>query len=130
VFVEPIVSLAYVASNVDEIATSQGSFSFDEGDGLLGKIGGRIGSGIGKNKSIYFGGHYVHEFEGEDMVTFLSGGQTVDFGNTAIGDYGELFAGISIGDRDGAISGSFEGHYATGGDLEGYGASANIKFRF
>jgi len=110
-----------------------GTFAFNDQDGVRGKGGARIGyiADIGPARvTFYGGGNYVHEFKGQDQVAFTSGGQTVVFGNQRLRDYGEGTLGLNIGSAHGPISGFFEGRYANGGDYEGYGGRAGVRFRF
>jgi outer membrane autotransporter protein len=130
---EPAASVSYTHSDFGDFGGASGSFAFNDQDGVRGKGGARIGftSDIGPAKmTLYGGGNYVHEFKGQDQVTFTSGGQTVAFGNQRLGDYGEGLLGLNIGSHQGAVSGFFEGRYADGGDYEGYGGRAGVRFRF
>ena len=133
-FLEPSVSFAYASADLDDVGTMQGDFAFDAGDSALGKIGARAGTGFdlgGTSGVLFVGGHYVHEFDGDDTtVAFASGPNPVLFGNLPFDDYAEITGGITIGNEDDAISGSLQGHFITGDDLEGYGGSLNIRFRF
>ncbi|MEL7218953.1 MAG: autotransporter outer membrane beta-barrel domain-containing protein, partial [Pseudomonadota bacterium] len=132
-FFEPSASLAYNNADLDGVTTTQGSFAFEEGDSLLGKIGARLGSGFSSGDTpgaIYIGARYVHEFEGEDSVIFSSGGQTATFGNLPVDDYAELTAGVALGGDDDALSGGFRGQVLVGEDVSGFGVSANLLFRF
>ncbi|MEO0463441.1 MAG: autotransporter outer membrane beta-barrel domain-containing protein [Pseudomonadota bacterium] len=133
-FVEPSAEISYNIADLDPITAAQGDFAFDEGQSLLGKVGARAGKGfeIGgmTPASVFVGARYVHEFEGEDGVVFSSGTQGVGFGNVAVDDYGEFSGGISIGGRKDRVSGTLTGQYMTGEDLDGYGASLNIRVRF
>lgn len=130
---EPAASVSYTHSDFDNFGNASGNFAFNDQDGVRGRGGARIGftSDIGPAKmTLYGGGNYVHEFKGQDQVTFTSGGQTVRFGNQRLSDYGEGLLGLNIGSQRGAISGFFEGRYADGGDYEGYGGRAGVRFRF
>ena len=132
-WMEPSASVSYTHSNFDDFGVASGNFAFNDADGVRGKAGARVGvtSDIGPaTLTIYAGGNYVHEFKGQDNVTFTSGGQTVAFTNQRIRDYGEGTIGMNIGSKEGAISGFFEGRYANGGDYEGYGGRAGLRFRF
>ncbi len=133
VFFEPSASVSYTKSDFDDFGVASGNFAFDDEDGIRGKAGARIGytADIGGSKaSFYAGGNYVHEFRGDDRVTFTSGGQTVSFTNRPTRDYGEGTLGVNIGSDQGAVSGFFEGRYADGGDYQGYGGRAGMRFRF
>ena len=133
-WVEPAASIAYTKVDMDDFDTVQGNFRFDADEGLRGKAGARVGytfdSAPGTRVQAYAGGNYVHEFMGRDRVDFVSGGQTVSFENDRIDDYGEATVGVNVGSQSGTISGFIEGRYANGGDYEGYGGRAGLRFRF
>jgi hypothetical protein len=132
-WVEPSASVSYTHSDFHDFSVASGSFAFNDQDGVRGKGGARIGyvADIGTAKvTFYGGGNYVHEFKGQDQVVFTSGGQVVTIGNQRLRDYGEGTAGVNIGSQHGAVSGFFEGRYANGGDYEGFGGRAGMRFRF
>ena len=132
-YVEPVASLSWFKATIDNFETAQGSFAFDEGEGLLGKIGTRVGSGFeigATTATIYVGGQYVHQFEGEDLAAFASGGQTVSFANPAIDDYANFALGLGLGEASDPVRGTFEANYMTGDDVDGYGVAIRVRFRF
>lgn len=130
-FAEPAASLSYTSSDLDGFATPQGTFAFEEDEGLLGKIGGRIGAALGNGTGkFYLGGNYVHEFAGKDSVVFQSGNRTFNLQAQDQRDFAEGRAGVNFGSSDGAITATLEGRIATGGGREGVGGSAMVKFRF
>ncbi|MGF7149546.1 outer membrane autotransporter protein [Sphingomonas zeicaulis] len=139
-FVEPAASLSWVKTSFDDF-TSQGiGVNFDTDDGLRGRAGARIGGqfalGEGPVMAFYAGGNYVHEFKGEDRVILTGGGQSFDFTNRAIDDYGEAILGFTIGQTQG-VSGFIEGSYIRsfkdGGrrtGIEGAGGRAGLRIAF
>ncbi|MEO7691545.1 MAG: autotransporter domain-containing protein [Sphingomonas sp.] len=133
VFLEPAASISYTYNDMDDVTVVAGSFVFGGEEGVRGKAGGRIGYVAeidATTLSFYGGGNYVHAFEGENKVSFFSGGQTVAFANGRGRDYGELTLGLKIGSDLDKISAFFEGRYATGGDYQGYGGRAGGQIRF
>lgn len=139
-FIEPAASISYVKTDFDDFSVFGTQVSFDEEDGLRGRAGARIGGQIdmfGSKAAFYLGGNYVHEFQGEDVVTFSSGGQTLSYVNQRPEDYGEALLGVSIGQANG-VSGFIEGSYIRSfsdddfGQLpiEGAGGRAGLRIRF
>jgi hypothetical protein len=138
-FVEPAASISYVKNDSDDLTPLGTNIAFDDDEGLRGRIGGRIGGqfDVGAAKAtFYVGGNYVHEFQGRDLVTFSSGGQTLTYTNDRLRDYGEANIGMTIAQNE-SVSGFFEGNYSrsfkeTNGqrNFEGYGARAGIRFKF
>lgn len=139
VFIEPAASISYVNNDADDLTPLGTTIAFDEDEGLRGRIGGRIGGQFdsGSNKvSVYVGANYVHEFMGEDNVSFVSGGQTLTFTNDRLRDYGEVLAGLTITQND-VVSGFFEGNYSRSFSdqnglrpFEGFGGRAGVRIKF
>lgn len=139
-FIEPAASISYVRNDFDDLALNGTTISFDDDDGLRGRAGGRIGGafavGSGAEAAFYIGGNYVHEFKGRDRVTFSGNGQTLDFTNNRLRDYGEAVLGLTIAQSQG-ISGFMEGNYIRSfsnsngsGSIDGAGGRVGIRLRF
>ncbi len=132
-FVEPVGTLSYVRTDLDDLNVQGSTISFLDDDGLTGKLGARLGasfpSAVLNTVVLYAGGNYVHEFKGDDSVDFTNNGQTVRIDNRAIGDYGEAVLGVNVGSPTG-VSGFIEGNGAKGSDFDSYGARAGLRFRF
>lgn len=139
-FIEPAASISYVKADFDNFASRGITVRFNEDDGLRGRAGARLGGqfalGEGPVMAFYVGGNYVHEFKGEDRVTFAGGGQSFGYTNRRLDDYGEGVVGFTIGQTNG-VSGFIEGSYIrsfnTGGtrtDIEGAGGRAGLRIAF
>ncbi|RHW18907.1 hypothetical protein D1610_01835 [Sphingomonas gilva] len=139
-FVEPAASISYVKTDFDDFGVFGTDVSFEEDDGLRGRAGARIGGQLdmfGSKAAFYLGGNYVHEFQGEDGVTFRSGGQTLTYVNGRPDDYGEALLGLSVGQANG-VSGFIEGSYIRSFNdddagrlpIEGAGGRAGLRIRF
>ena len=131
-FIEPTASLSYVDSSLDDFTQLGATFAFEEDAGLRGRAGGRIGTSftmMGMRTTAYIGGNYVHEFMGEDSLTFSSGNQSLVFANPQVEDYGEGVIGLSS-DSVAGLSAFAEGRYAGGGGLEGYRGRVGLRMRY
>lgn len=132
-FVEPVASIAFVRTDLDDLNVQSSTIEFLDDDGLRGKLGARIGasfpSTLLNTVVLYAGGNYVREFKGDDSVAFTNNGQTVRIDNRAIGDYGEGVLGVNIGSPDG-VSGFIEANGAKGSQFDAYGARAGLRIRF
>jgi outer membrane autotransporter protein len=140
-FMEPVAQLSWIRSTLDPFAVLGTRVDFNERDGLRGKLGARIGGntgiGNGAKMAFYAGGNYVHEFKGQDSVTFsnLGGSFTVD--GQKHRDYGEAIAGFNIAASGSATTYFMEGTYehsfggSGNGQLtqEGFGGRAGIRFK-
>lgn len=132
-FIEPVGSIAYVRTDLDDLAVQNSTINFLDDEGLRGKLGARLGasfpSALLNTVTLYAGGNYVHEFKGDDSIDFTNNGRTVRIGNRAMGDYGEAVLGVNIGSKDG-VSGFIEANGAKGSEFDAYGARAGLRFRF
>jgi len=129
-YAEPAVSLSYIQSNLDRLANAQGSVDFDEDEGLLGKVGARVGYAGFTGTSLYLGANLVREFAGNDRIDLQTGGRDFSLSNFAERNYAETMVGVNLGDPSGVASGVFELGYSDGGDRKGFGGSATINFKF
>ena len=138
-FVEPAASISWVKNDFDDFSPVATNVSFDEDEGLRGRAGGRIGTQFALGQSVlglYAGANYVHEFQGEDTVTFTGGGQTLTYTNEQMDDFGEANIGLSFFQSPN-VSAFMEGNYTRSfnkndGDLgiEGFGGRAGFRVKF
>ena len=138
-FIEPAASIAWVKNDFDDFSPVATNVSFDEDEGLRGRAGGRIGTQFALGQSVlglYAGANYVHEFQGEDTVTFTGGGQTLTYTNERMDDFGEANVGLSFYQSPN-VSAFMEGNYtrsfnSDNGDLgiEGFGGRAGFRVKF
>ena len=138
-FIEPAASISYVKNDFDQLRPLGTTVDFDADDGLRGRAGGRIGGEFtmgGAVMAVYAGANYVHEFKGEDNVTFTGGGQNLAFTNARPRDFGEALFGVTIAQTQG-ISGFIEGNYIrtfkspdSNRGIQGAGGRAGIRFKF
>ena len=131
-YAEPNVSIAYVRTNLDTIASHGVTIDFDRMNGLRGTAGMRIGSkmsiGGGNVAVLYASGDYVHEFRGKNGFIFASGPNALAFNNIPLEDYGRGKIGVSI--TSGAVTGFIEGNGIYGKRYKGGGARAGLRLAF
>jgi trimeric autotransporter adhesin len=132
-FVEPVASIAYVRTDLDDLNVQSSTIEFLDDEGLRGKLGARLGASFPSARLntvvLYAGGNYVHEFKGDDSVAFTNNGRTVRIDNRAMGDYGEGVLGVNIGSTEG-VSGFIEANGAKGSEYDAYGARAGLRIHF
>jgi outer membrane autotransporter protein len=131
-FAEPVASLAFVRTDLNDLAGANAVVDFDKMDGLRGKIGLRIGGTghIGASRAVFYaGGNYVREFKGEDGITFISGNYAPHFDNSRIKGYGQGMIGVNI-TMPGGVSGFIEanGDFAKAYKGGGGRVGLNVKF--
>jgi outer membrane autotransporter protein len=132
-FVEPIATIAYVRTNLNDLGVQNAVIDFRNADGFRGKLGARLGASIagsGANAVVlYAGGNYVHEFRDDDNIDFISGGQTIRIANGPRGDYGEGMIGVNISATN-MVSGFIEANGAKGSEFDAFGGRAGLRIRF
>lgn len=132
-FAEPLASIAYVRTSLDDLEALGQVLDYDRADGLRGKAGLRIGGttaiGGGNMLTFYASGMAVKEFKGRDGATFVSGPYALALGNRRIGTYGQGTLGLNV-TTPGGISGFIEGTLDASGDYSGAGGRAGIKIPF
>ncbi len=136
-FIEPVASLTYVRTELDDFDVMASTISYDDNDSLRGKIGLR-GGGVwkmsGGGRVIPYGGVYAaEEFEGEDGLTFTNGGIDVPMNNLAPDTYGQAQLGIGFSPWTGPLSG-FTGYVQAdgnfGNDMSGGGVRLGFRFKW
>jgi outer membrane autotransporter protein len=132
-YAEPLVSIAYVRTDLNDLHALDATFDFEPQDGLRGKAGLRVGSkvalGRGAVMTVYAQGSYVHEFRGEGGVTFTEGATVIGFRDQPIGDYGQGKLGFSVA-TPGGVTGFIEGFGDASDRYKGGGGRAGIRLAF
>jgi outer membrane autotransporter protein len=96
-FFEPVASLAYVHSHIDGVTIGMTPVTFDDGQSLRGKIGGRIGASIDNGGAVlepYVSAYVGNEFLGDNSI-FLDSGPGLSIGDDVSGIFGEVGGGVS-----------------------------------
>lgn len=136
-FLEPVASLSYVRTELDDFDVLNSSIQFEDNDSLRGKLGVR-GGGVwnmsGGGRVIPYGAVYaVEEFEGEDGLTFTNGGIDVPIANLAPETYGQAQLGLGFSPWTGPLSG-FTGYVQAdgnfGNDMSGGGVRLGFRFKW
>ncbi|HEX8256750.1 MAG TPA: hypothetical protein VF589_03890 [Allosphingosinicella sp.] len=133
-FVEPVASLSWVRTDVEDLAAAGSTIAFGSDDGMRGKLGFRAGSipdpRARTRLSFYVGANAVKEFGDGADATLLNNDRAVLIATDPIGLYGEGLMGLTI--VGGRMSGFFEGYANVGGreDLRGGGARAGMRMSF
>ncbi len=136
-FIEPVASLSYVRTELDDFDVMASTISFDDNDSLRGKLGLR-GGGVwnmsGGGRVIPYGAVYaVEEFEGEDGLVFTNGGLDVPIANLAPDTYGQAQLGLGFSPWTGPLAG-FTGYVQAdgnfGNDMSGGGVRLGFRFKW
>lgn len=108
VFVEPLVSVAYVQTKLDDIEVpgDAGTIEFDDATSLRAGLGVRVGADtelLGQSAGFSLTARHWNEFEGENGVS-LAGNAPVLLVDDYSGSVSELAAGFSMQTSNGAAS--------------------------
>ena len=131
-FAEPVVSIEYQSSGLDDYSVLGATIDFERFTGLRGQAGVRLGgeASLGSNTLVYYAGaHAVHEFAGDDGVTFTSGVSTIRLTNDPLDTFGRFELGVNIA-TIGGVTGFIEGNTDIGDDYQGFGGRAGLRIPF
>jgi outer membrane autotransporter protein len=134
-FVEPIASLAYVDTRLDDFSAGGASVDFSNGESLRAGAGGRVGTSFatwgGTMTEVSVLGKLWNEFESANKVTVTDGlGHSSTFTSGISGVFGELSASASIYTADRSVSGFVSGGAQFGADFTNWEAKAGIRKTF
>jgi len=132
VFFEPKATLSYVSTDIDNMNVLGTRVKFDDGDSLMGRLGGRIGTSMDGAASItelYLEANAWNEFEGDYKASLLSNGFSVPVGYDTGGLYGEVAGGVNIFGTAEGWNGFAKAAVQFGED-DFIGYSGNLGFRY
>jgi outer membrane autotransporter protein len=125
-YVEPIVTLAYVRTSIDALTVASSTLDFDDGKSMRGKAGVRVGRASGAWRP-YAMIEAVKEFEGENAVTFGSGGFSTVVDDEAGDAYGLATIGLERAFAKGGVFFQAQGAF---GEVEGYSLRLGARASF
>lgn len=134
-FVEPIASLTYVDTRLDDMTTGGGTVDFSNGQSLRAGAGGRVGTHFasmgGTTTEVALLGKLWNEFESANKVTVSDGmGHSVTYSNNISGVFGEAMASATIYSPDRSVSGFLAGGAQFGADFTNWEAKAGVRKTF
>lgn len=98
--VEPLASLTYVRTSLNDMSALGQTFQFDKLDGFSGKLGGKIAgrTRLESGQTLVFsaGAAAVHAFDGQAGVALASGGQSQHIGDDRAKTYGQVTASLTL----------------------------------
>jgi hypothetical protein len=132
-YLEPLVSIRYVHSSVDDIE-SGGTVDLNDPESLKAGTGARIGAAFatgGATTELSLLGRVWNDFSDDNEVTVDDGnGNLFTFTDGSLGTYGEVAATVMVTSADGSLSGFLGGSGQFGDGYTKYGAKAGIRTDF
>ena len=133
-FVEPIASIAYVHSDVDDFTGGGGTVSFSQNDSLRAGAGARIGAAFatgGGMTELAVLGRVWNEFQEANEVTVTDGmGSTTTFSDDIEGIFGEVQATATVSNASKTLSAFLSGGGQFGEDFTSWNARAGVRAGF
>lgn len=131
VFIEPMATLSYVNTSIDDMDVLGTNVAYDDGESLQGRLGGRIGAtieGDSMKSELFLEGSVWNEFMGDYDARLGSNGYDVKTDLDTGGVYGEVGVGANVfGDAgwNGFLTGAVQF-----GDSDFLGYSGNLGLRY
>ena len=132
-FAEPMVSVSWTTSEIDDVEVAQGSFAFGDGANVRGKAGMRVGGAwdlsddLGLQPSL--GLFAIRDFAGEDGLRFRSGPATLAVDGAQAYTYGRLEGGLTLTGA-GGLDTFVKGEADFAGDVSGMAVRAGFSWRW
>jgi outer membrane autotransporter protein len=131
-FIEPGATLAYVNTDIDNLAVYGTSVNFTDGDSLRGRLGIRLGMTVQDQQAKYepfLGVSGWYEFLGDNTTSVASGGYDLQATDNVTGAIGEVTGGVDVYSLVGdGISGFVKGNFQFGkDDYVGFGGSFGVR---
>ena len=131
-FVEPVATLAYVDTDLDDLTVPGGVFTFEDGESLRGEAGVRMGGdfAFGSSRIQPFVGVFaVEEFEGQSTAVFTSGATAFGLQDIEPDTYGKVSLGVNLLDQDG-VNLFIRGDAAFAGEAQGGSIRIGARWSF
>jgi outer membrane autotransporter protein len=133
-FVEPIASLTYVNTSIDNMTGGNATVDFSNGQSLRAGVGGRIGTSFGApggmKTEVSLLAKVWNEFEDANDVTITSGGNSVTFSDNISGVFGEVSATASLYNAARTWSTFVTGGAKFNNDFTSWDAKAGVRTTF
>ena len=129
IFLEPLFALAYVKTDLSDFTLPGAVVDYDEQVSLRGALGGRVsGDLVTQAATLKFSatGRIWEEFDGENGLTLVSGGQSLAFTDDFGGALGDFAVGLSV--FSGGLSAIV--NYGVTFRNEYYSTDATLGFRY
>ena len=131
-FIEPLATLAYTDSDLDDLSVPGGTFTFEDNESLRGEAGIRVGADFAMGSSRiqpFIGVFAVDEMKGQNTTVFTSGGTAFGLEDVEPETYGKVSAGFNLL-QQGGVNLFLRGDAAFGGEAEGGSVRIGARWSF
>ncbi len=131
VFVQPIVTAAYLSSTIDDVRPTGYDITFTDAVSSRAAVGVRVGGAAGPLRA-WAVARAWNEFAGDGVVRINNTGTAtgVTFADDLSGDFQELGGGLSAGNESGTLSGYVSGGVKLADDIDNYSLSLGLRLRW
>jgi outer membrane autotransporter protein len=130
-FVEPQATLAYVSSDVADLALLGTDVSFDSGESMRGRLGIRVGGSLSAGSETvvepYLAASVWNEFSGDNTATISGAGSSMWLSDDGSATWGVLSAGVDVVDLGGGASAFLRADWRFGGETTGGGLQGGLR---
>lgn len=129
-FVEPLVSLSYVSTSVDNLAVPGGVVAIEDVNSFRGGLGLRAGASTTTETYRVQGSFTVRgwaEFDGDASATITNPGATLVINDDAEASWGEVSGSVDVLGLSNGVSGFIRAGYRFGSDRTGANAAIGIR---
>lgn len=130
-FVEPVASLAWTKTSLDDLKALGQALDFDGSAGARGKLGMRVkgNSRLGGLAARYHGSaKAVRDLGGRDGLTLVSGAEEAEVGGERLGTFGEIVLGGALATK-GGVEAFVEGQGEFGSDYDSLEGRVGVRFK-
>ena len=130
--VEPIASLDWITTDIDDFSLLGAGISFDNNESMLGRAGARIGGVFGSGDVVftpYVGVYAIDDFDGENSVTMTTGPVSLEINDQGRNGYGMVDFGLTAQTMWG-FEGFVKGEWNFGEDADGGAVRLGARFRW
>ena len=131
-FIEPLVTLAYTDSDMDDLSVPGGTFTFEDNESLRGEAGVRVGGDFAMGSSRiqpFIGVFAVEEYRGQNTAVFNSGPTAFRLQDVEPDGYGKVSVGLNLLEQDG-VNLFIRGDALFGGEADGGSVRIGARWSF
>nr|WP_255607960.1 autotransporter outer membrane beta-barrel domain-containing protein [Ancylobacter sp. Lp-2] len=134
-FVEPVATLAYVSTGIDDLVGLSGNtVQFHDGESLRGAIGARVGGRLYETDAYWMEasavGRLWYEFDGDNRVTLLNTGLPFSVSDDFDGAFGEIGGNLNWFAKTSGWNGFVNANVKFNGDFTSGTALTGLRYKW
>jgi len=133
VFLEPLASVSYVKTSIDDVAVPGAVIDWDDQTSLRGSLGARLGANADFETfaaKFTITARVWNEFEGENGLVIHSAGPDLPLGDDFGGSFGEVSGSVNVFSNESAFSAFVNAGVKFKDDYQSTDASLGFRWRW